>query len=83
MKTLDVMSDKMQEYPYVVYWISVFDGSVTDRGHTTSALKSDFSAFATYQEADKFKIKMEELKEIKATYRSRVVFQVSQIESIK
>lgn len=83
MQTVEIMTDKMTEYPFIVYWLSVFNGSDTDKGHTTSAMKADFCAFGAYKEAEAFKIKMEKLKEAKAPYRSRIVFQVSQIESIK
>jgi hypothetical protein len=76
--TLNVITEKMDNYPFIVYWMSVSGGEGIV--HSASAMKSDFCAFETIGAADTFRDKMLKLKESKGKYRTRFVFQVSHVE---
>lgn len=69
--------------PYIVFWISQYNGSDNSRGSDTPKFKPNMTTFATYQQAEAIQKKLAGLAEVKGTYRSRVVVHVSSVSEIE
>ena len=52
--------------PYIVFWISQYDGNEKSRGFTTPKFKPNMATFATYQQAEAIQKKLAGLAEVKA-----------------